>query len=397
MNSNLVPDGHLFKLTFAAPSPGQRPRAHATRCTDSTHATTCSSRPGTDFDGPGHRAGRARACCPSIADAATVPRSTRRAPASRPGSPTNTRLQGRTYQPSLADQPAAARAIPDDITIVFDDAVRGHRRSALVPDPPAPGQVPGLRARRRRATVAARLPLPRPRTATATLSRADEYIDIVDLSAGAPTRSRSRPGASSSTRSGQAGAARSAAGARATSTSCELTQPVRRGRRLRLHAPRASASTRRAARAEFARPLRRAESVRRRGELRAGALRGLGPRRAADRVPRPAAGLHDPHLHRARGPGADAAATTAPTTGFVPWNLRTKDNLDVAPGLYIFHVDARDARRRASASSRSSSERGDRHEPTSAILRRRSLSALVAPAAGARRRARPARRSASSC
>jgi hypothetical protein len=26
--------------------------------------------------------------------------------------------------------------------------------------------------------------------------------------------------------------------------------------------------------------------------------------------------------------------------GTVPWNLRTKDNLDVAPGLFIFHVDA---------------------------------------------------------
>ncbi len=26
--------------------------------------------------------------------------------------------------------------------------------------------------------------------------------------------------------------------------------------------------------------------------------------------------------------------------GFVPWNLRTKDNLDLAPGLYIYHVDA---------------------------------------------------------
>ncbi len=26
--------------------------------------------------------------------------------------------------------------------------------------------------------------------------------------------------------------------------------------------------------------------------------------------------------------------------GIVPWNLRTKDNLDVAPGLYIYHVDA---------------------------------------------------------
>jgi hypothetical protein len=28
--------------------------------------------------------------------------------------------------------------------------------------------------------------------------------------------------------------------------------------------------------------------------------------------------------------------------GFVAWDLRTKDNLDVAPGLYIFHVDGSD-------------------------------------------------------
>ncbi len=27
------------------------------------------------------------------------------------------------------------------------------------------------------------------------------------------------------------------------------------------------------------------------------------------------------------------------TDGFVAWDLRTKDNLDVAPGLYIFQVD----------------------------------------------------------
>ena len=26
--------------------------------------------------------------------------------------------------------------------------------------------------------------------------------------------------------------------------------------------------------------------------------------------------------------------------GYVPWDLRTKDNLEAAPGLYIFHVDA---------------------------------------------------------
>ena len=28
------------------------------------------------------------------------------------------------------------------------------------------------------------------------------------------------------------------------------------------------------------------------------------------------------------------------TAGFVAWDLRTKDNLDVAPGLYVYHVDA---------------------------------------------------------
>lgn len=29
--------------------------------------------------------------------------------------------------------------------------------------------------------------------------------------------------------------------------------------------------------------------------------------------------------------------------GFIPWDLRTKDNLEAAPGLYIFHVDAGEA------------------------------------------------------
>ncbi len=31
------------------------------------------------------------------------------------------------------------------------------------------------------------------------------------------------------------------------------------------------------------------------------------------------------------------------TTGMVPWDLRSKDSLEVAPGLYIFHVEAEDA------------------------------------------------------
>jgi hypothetical protein len=31
---------------------------------------------------------------------------------------------------------------------------------------------------------------------------------------------------------------------------------------------------------------------------------------------------------------------TGSDQGYVPWDLRTKDNLDVAPGLYVFHVSA---------------------------------------------------------
>jgi hypothetical protein len=30
------------------------------------------------------------------------------------------------------------------------------------------------------------------------------------------------------------------------------------------------------------------------------------------------------------------------TMGYVAWDLRNRDNLDVAPGLYVFHVDAPD-------------------------------------------------------
>ncbi len=29
--------------------------------------------------------------------------------------------------------------------------------------------------------------------------------------------------------------------------------------------------------------------------------------------------------------------------GYVAWDLRTKDNLDVAPGLYIYHVESNGA------------------------------------------------------
>jgi hypothetical protein len=40
-----------------------------------------------------------------------------------------------------------------------------------------------------------------------------------------------------------------------------------------------------------------------------------------------------------RGDLVQTLAHDGTRAGFVAWNLRTKDNLDVAPGLYVFHVD----------------------------------------------------------
>jgi hypothetical protein len=44
-------------------------------------------------------------------------------------------------------------------------------------------------------------------------------------------------------------------------------------------------------------------------------------------------------IYNVRGELVQTLRHDGTKNGMVPWNLRTKDNLDVAPGLYIFHVD----------------------------------------------------------
>lgn len=48
-------------------------------------------------------------------------------------------------------------------------------------------------------------------------------------------------------------------------------------------------------------------------------------------------------IYTIRGELVRTLAHDGSTAGYVPWDLRTKDNLDVAPGLYVFHVDAGEA------------------------------------------------------
>ncbi len=126
--------------------------------------------------------------------------------------------------------------------------------------------------------------------------------------------------------------------ARATPVALALHAALRRRRRLRLHDAGPSTSPAGGAGQTLA-PYVVPNPYLASAELRARALRRLRTRRAAPRVPRPA------------GPAAQSASTTCcgelvqtlqhdgSNDGFVAWDLRTKDNLDVAPGLYIFHVD----------------------------------------------------------
>ena len=80
------------------------------------------------------------------------------------------------------------------------------------------------------------------------------------------------------------------------------------------------------------------------GELRARALRGLRAAASGGSSSAPSRGTATIRIYTVRGDLVQTLRQDGSTNGFVPWNLRTKDNLDVAPGLYIFHVDAGDAR-----------------------------------------------------
>lgn len=48
-------------------------------------------------------------------------------------------------------------------------------------------------------------------------------------------------------------------------------------------------------------------------------------------------------LYTVRGDLVNTLVHDGSTDGYLAWDLRTKDNLDAAPGLYIYHVDANDA------------------------------------------------------
>jgi hypothetical protein len=67
------------------------------------------------------------------------------------------------------------------------------------------------------------------------------------------------------------------------------------------------------------------------------AVSGRGERRMEFRNLPPGAVIR---IYTVRGSLVQTLRHDGSTAGFVAWNLRTRDNLDVAPGLYVYEVEA---------------------------------------------------------
>ena len=371
MNSDLVPDGHLFKIGVRAPVPtASAPRRYS--LVDSTDRRAALRR--RDATSTAQGIGPVGAgLLPIVLDASarsTVDRARTGFAAGEPhqraarASPTSRSCSINLRRPGY----------PDDLAIAFADAVRRHRRVAHVAVRPArPAKFTRLRAHRR-AETASSTSASATSTATARLSQRGRIIDIVTYHAERPRRRRSPRGASQlDRRARDRGRDRRPApgdvyeleldAALRAPTTCSCSTTPRRARsiaaRPRRHAEPSPTSCRTptSASASFE-PARFAVSGR--GERRI-EFRGL-PQNASIRI------------YTVRGDLVQTLRQDGSTDGFVPWDLRTKDNLDVAPGLYIFHVEA--------------PERGHAHRQVRGhqMSARAYEAALTAPASIGRRR-----------
>lgn len=327
VNSNLVPDGHLFKIAFAAPD-ADSIRATSYALIDSTSQEVFFDS-GRDLDGAGIGP-VGSGLLPVIHTQPSVSVDESRS-GFVSGGPTNTRLMV-SYQPVL---PINQRrpGFPDDISIVFHDAVVDTSLN-LFPYPPRPAKFEviahGVDGDRRLDVGFNDVDL------DGTLSRADEFIDVVTYLASAPAVPQITWSAALDTvGQGEQGPIRPPA--EGDVFELRLTRPlgaedvfVFRARGERIDEAEAAKVALKpyvvpnpyVGSASFE-PERFAISGR--GERRV-EFRGL-PSRCAIRI------------YTVRGELVQTLRHDGSDDGYVAWNLRTKDNLDLAPGLYIFHVD----------------------------------------------------------
>ena len=331
-NSNLVPDRHTFHVTFAAPDPDSI-RAESYALTDSTTGKQLFAS-GTDFDGAGvGPIGDGllpvvqRLLASPVIDTSTTGYTS--------GSATNTRLKT-AYQPVLS--PNLRRpGYPDSISIVFDD-VPVDTSLAVFPDPAHPAK---FRVIAHTATGDQQLDFrfrDRDVPPDGTLSRADEFIDII-------TRAPWAPGTNQLTWRVQLDTL--GQGIRGPIVPPRLGDRYELRLKLPLHdgdlfsfGTTAQGVDAGVAQTQFKgepyvvpNPYIEAASF----EPARYAVSGRGDRRIEFRGLPATCTIR---IYTVRGDLVRTLHHSGGTSGYEAWDLRTKDNLDVAPGLYLFHVDA---------------------------------------------------------
>lgn len=329
VNSTLIEEGHLFKLACFASSPDS---VHATRYTlsDSTSGEICFEN-GTDFNATGSGAVGC-GLLPRVTSLDAVRVNTSLS-GYEPGSPTNTRCKV-AYQPV---QPLNLRrtGFPDDISIVFDDVVRDTSIATFL----FPARPAKFRVFAHTDTGDVQLDFRfRDGLADSTLSRADELIDVlcpipnvrvdslITWRVQLDTLGQYLRGPIQKPRLGDVYTLR-------------LDKPLGEGDvfTFTTRGQRVDAGV---AQAQFQNtpyvvpnPYVGAASF----EPAPFNISGRGERRIEFR------GLPSTctiRIYTVRGDLVQTLRQENSVEGFVAWNLRTKDNLEAAPGLYIFHVDA---------------------------------------------------------
>ncbi len=326
LNSALVPDGHLFAVRFTADP--ESVHAAAYTLVDSLPARDVLFSTGKDFDGAGIGPVGA-GLLPIVKTGVAVTVDTSRS-GFRPGSVTRARLNA-SYQPSL---PFNLRrpGYPDDISITFYDQVVDTSLAAVgLPRRPAKfkvvahGPAGDIPLKFRFFEVAGKV--------DSTLSDPGEFIEIVTYAASAPTTPRATwyvvmdpQGPLETPSPGDV-------------YDLKLTKPfgafdeftfTTGGQRVDPTA----------ARVEFQQqayvvpnPYVGAASF----EPERFATSGRGVRRMEFRgLPQNAT----VRIYTVRGALVQTLRQDGSTSAMAAWDLRSKDNLDVAPGLYLFEVEA---------------------------------------------------------
>ena len=329
VNSNLVREGHLYTVAFTAPS---RDSIHATSYSlaDSTARTVCFAN-GANFNGDSTSA----VGCGLLPIVSSIPEVRINAALSGfvPGGPTNTKLKA-AYQPV---QPINLRrtGFPDDISIVFDNVVRDTSIATfLFPARPAKFRVIAH-------TDTGDIQLDfrfRDNDADGTLSTAAELIDILCPIPNVRVDSLITWRVQLDTL-GQGARGPILPPALGDVYNLRLDKPLGDGDLFTFagHGERIEGS---AARAQFKtppyvvpNPYVEAASF----EAAPFNQSGRGERRMEFR------GLPSSctiRIYTVRGDLVQTLRQEGSIEGFVAWNLRTKDNLEVAPGLYVYHVEA---------------------------------------------------------